>query len=197
MAWRCATADTSKWTNLFLLRLLPLATIIFYKYFTHVITQSDRIYNEKKPKVWIGFSFPSEFSERKEIQRVKLFRINVSIWGTVHQPLPPLIEKSLLLSVDCCWVRGGVGVQMLRYWQGSTVCKRVGILSKNIYVEVRYTVCKDWFPNYIREHLFVYRFNFIILQQSPLTSWNQSKERYESVQPNHIQSLKSFRKYIY
>ena len=35
--------------------------------------------------------------------------INVSIWATVNLPLPsPNINPSLL-SVDCCWVRGGVG----------------------------------------------------------------------------------------
>ena len=43
-------------------------------------------------------------------------RINVRIWSTAHLPLPwPNISPNLLF-FDCCWVRGGVGVQFLRYW---------------------------------------------------------------------------------
>ena len=43
-------------------------------------------------------------------------RINVRIWSTAHLPLPwPNINPNLLF-FDCCWVRGGVGVQFLRYW---------------------------------------------------------------------------------
>ena len=35
--------------------------------------------------------------------------IKISIWATTHLPLPwPNIHPNLL-SIDCCWVRGGVG----------------------------------------------------------------------------------------
>ena len=43
-------------------------------------------------------------------------RININIWETAHLPLPwPNINPNLLFFY-CCWVRGGVGVQFLRYW---------------------------------------------------------------------------------
>ena len=41
--------------------------------------------------------------------------INISIWATAHLPLPkPNIDPNLI-SIDCCWVRGGVGGQLPRY----------------------------------------------------------------------------------
>ena len=41
------------------------------------------------------------------------FWIKFSIWETAHQPLPlPNINPNLLL-VDCRWVKGGVGTQLL------------------------------------------------------------------------------------
>ena len=46
---------------------------------------------------------------------VCIYWINISIWATVHQPLPlPNINLNLL-SIDCCWVRGGVVGQLPRY----------------------------------------------------------------------------------
>ena len=42
-------------------------------------------------------------------------RINISIWATAHLPLPKPNINSNLLSIDCCWVTGGVGGQLLRY----------------------------------------------------------------------------------
>ena len=50
------------------------------------------------------------------VQHSKRNRINISIWATAHLPLPwPNINPSLL-SIDYCWVRGGVGRQFPRYW---------------------------------------------------------------------------------
>ena len=46
---------------------------------------------------------------------VCIYWINISIWATVHQPLPlPNINLNLL-SIDSCWVRGGVVGQLPRY----------------------------------------------------------------------------------
>ena len=46
---------------------------------------------------------------------VCIYWINISIWATVHQPLPlPNINLNLL-SIDCCWVRGRVVGQLPRY----------------------------------------------------------------------------------
>ena len=45
-----------------------------------------------------------------------MFWIKVSNWDAAHPPLPLPKINSDLLSVDCCWVRGGVGEQLLRYW---------------------------------------------------------------------------------
>ena len=41
-------------------------------------------------------------------------RIIVSIWETAHLPLPSSINTNAL-SVDCCWVRGRVGAQLLSH----------------------------------------------------------------------------------
>ena len=38
------------------------------------------------------------------------FWINISIWATAQLPLP---EPNI--NLNCCWVRGGVGGQLLRY----------------------------------------------------------------------------------
>lgn len=46
---------------------------------------------------------------------VKSCQINISILVNVHLPLPlPNIYPSLI-SVDCCWGRGGAVEQLLRY----------------------------------------------------------------------------------
>ena len=50
--------------------------------------------------------------------------VDISIWATAHLPLPlPNINLNLL-SIDCCWVRGGVGGQLPRYWYWSRFCTR-------------------------------------------------------------------------
>ena len=47
-------------------------------------------------------------------------RINVSIWAAAHLPLPKSnINPNLFLSVECCWVKEGVGVQLFAYWYKS------------------------------------------------------------------------------
>ena len=46
---------------------------------------------------------------------------NSSIWATALLPLP----QPNLLSVDCCWVRGRVGVQLFRYWHLSAFATHI------------------------------------------------------------------------
>ena len=48
------------------------------------------------------------------------YGINISIWATAHLPLPNINFN--LLPIDCCWVRGGVGEQLPRYWYWSRIC---------------------------------------------------------------------------
>ena len=58
----------------------------------------------------------------KDIMNVtKKLWINISIWATGHLPLPWPNINLKLLSIDCCWVRGGVGEQLPRYWYWSEV----------------------------------------------------------------------------
>ena len=44
---------------------------------------------------------------------------NVSVYATARLTLPLPNINSNLSSVDCCWVTGGVGVLLLRYWHWS------------------------------------------------------------------------------
>ena len=46
-------------------------------------------------------------------------RTNVSVYATAHLLLPLPNINSNLSSVACCWVRGGIGVLLLRYWHWS------------------------------------------------------------------------------
>ena len=58
----------------------------------------------------------------KDIMNVtKKLWIQISIWATGHLPLPWPNINLKLLSIDCCWVRGGVGEQLPRYWYWSEV----------------------------------------------------------------------------
>ena len=54
-------------------------------------------------------------------QSLSTSRINISIWETAHLPLPKPNINLNLLSIDCCWIRGGVGGQLPRYWYWSNI----------------------------------------------------------------------------
>ena len=54
-------------------------------------------------------------------QSLSTSRINISIWETAHLPLPKPNINLNLLSIDCCWIRGGVGGQLPKYWYWSNI----------------------------------------------------------------------------
>ena len=54
-------------------------------------------------------------------QSLSTSRINISIWETAHLPLPKPNINLNLLSIDCCWIRGGVDGQLPRYWYWSNI----------------------------------------------------------------------------
>ena len=66
--------------------------------------------------------------------------INISIWATAHLPLPKPNIHPKLLSIDCCWVRGGEGGQLTGYWNWS---KKI---SESVTKERWYLQYQDKYP---------------------------------------------------
>ena len=51
--------------------------------------------------------------------------VDVSIWTTVYLPFPWPNNSLLITSCGWCWIREGIGEQLLRYWRWS---KELGVL---------------------------------------------------------------------
>ena len=64
---------------------------------------------------------------------VLIFWIYISIWATAHLPLPQPNINPNLLSIDCCWVRGGVGGHLPRYWYWSNFFSQQRVLLFNAF----------------------------------------------------------------